>query len=269
MEHKFLNWIIEKENKKSSTAYNYCKALNRVSEHFSIYKNEKIDIYGINSLETIDQLIDLYGSNGKYSQFGDKGRKTNINAIKAYKRFLTNSPKMKEVSIISIKKENSKVKLSTTYSSSSHLLSNFEDKLKSEAQLMRMTYEVFYCLERSIRELVKLTMTEAYGNDWWSKVDSRVKENVKNNLEYELDTTHTKRSEQRIDYTTFGDLRKIINSNWDVFERQFKRSLNSVNEVMIDLNRIRVSIAHCTPLAQKEINRLEIRVDDWFGLLRD
>jgi hypothetical protein len=37
---------------------------------------------------------------------------------------------------------------------------------------------------------------------------------------------------------------------------------------MIDLNRLRVSIAHCTPLAKKEINRLEIRIDDWFDLLK-
>lgn len=30
------------------------------------------------------------------------------------------------------------------------------------------------------------------------------------------------------------------------------------------LNRLRVPIAHCTPLADKEIKRLDIRIDDWF-----
>jgi hypothetical protein len=49
-----------------------------------------------------------------------------------------------------------------------------------------------------------------------------VKNNVKNNLGYELDTALTKRSEHKIDYSTFGDLRKIINSNWGVFQYKFK-----------------------------------------------
>ena len=47
----------------------------------------------------------------------------------------------------------------------------------------------------------------------------------------------------------------------------FNRNLISVNEVMVDLNRLRVPIAHCTPLVAKEIKRLEIRIDDWYDLL--
>ena len=49
----------------------------------------------------------------------------------------------------------------------------------------------------------------------------------------------------------------------------FNIKLKSVNEVMIDLNRLIVSIGHSTPLAKKEINRLAIRIDDWYDLLKD
>ena len=49
-----------------------------------------------------------------------------------------------------------------------------------------------------------------------------VKYNVKNNLEYELDTAIIKRSEHKIDYSTFGDLGKIINSIWGVFQYKIK-----------------------------------------------
>jgi len=40
-----------------------------------------------------------------------------------------------------------------------------------------------------------------------------------------------------------------------------------VNETLIDLNRLRVPIAHCTPLAKKEVKRLELRIEDWYDLL--
>jgi hypothetical protein len=143
----------------------------------------------------------------------------------------------------------------------------FDDLLLKEANLMSFQYQKFYCLERSIRNLIRIKLEGEHGQKWWDAVDDAVKRNVEMNLKYELDTTHTKRSEHKIDYTTFGDLRKIINSNWSIFEPIFNRNINSVNEVLIDLNRLRVPIAHCTALAIKEIKRLEIRIDDWYDLL--
>lgn len=154
----------------------------------------------------------------------------------------------------------------------SHILNQekyFDNSLIQEANFMSVQYQKFYCLERSIRELIRVNLEKKYGRDWWNTLDEVVKKNVEMNLKYELDTTHTKRSEHKIDYTTFGDLRKIINSQWSILKPVFNRSLSSVNEVMIDLNRLRVPIAHCTPLAAKEIKRLEIRLDDWHYLLKE
>ena len=145
---------------------------------------------------------------------------------------------------------------------------DIETKLSLEAKQMSRHYEVFYSLERSIRLLIENVMESKFGKDWWeTKVDYRVRENVKRNMEYELDTPHTKRSEHYIDYSTFGDLRKIINTNWHDFQSKFNRNLTSVNETLIDLNRLRVPIAHCTPLAKKEVKRLELRIEDWYDLL--
>ena len=142
-----------------------------------------------------------------------------------------------------------------------------QNKLEVEAMEMSGLYRKFYYLERSIRILIEEVMHESFGDNWWQRIDSRVKRNVGNNLDYELDTSHTKRSERRIDYTTFGDLRKIINTHWDVFSVKFKRNLTSVNEVLIDLNCLRVPIAHCSPFVKKEVKCLEIRLDDWNELL--
>ncbi|MFD1315226.1 Swt1 family HEPN domain-containing protein [Namhaeicola litoreus] len=145
-----------------------------------------------------------------------------------------------------------------------------DEVLKSEALEMSTYYTLFYTLERSIRKMIVEIMEEKYGENWWDKkVDFRVKENVKNNLEYELDTPQTKRSENEIDYSTFGDLRKIINVNWTDFEPKFCKSLKSINETLINLNRLRVPIAHCTPMAPKEVERLKMQLDDWHDALKE
>ena len=83
-----------------------------------------------------------------------------------------------------------------------------QNKLEAEALEMSKHYNKFYYLERSIRILIEEVMQKEYGEIWWDSIDERVKRNVERNLEYELDTAHTKRSERAIDYTTFGDLRK-------------------------------------------------------------
>lgn len=82
----------------------------------------------------------------------------------------------------------------------------------------------------------------------------------------EADTGYTRRSEDKIDYTTFGELRQIVKLNWDAFSDKF-RSINAFNNIMITLNTLRVPIAHCTPFAEDEIIRLELTVKDWFRLI--
>lgn len=264
MEENFKKWVAEKEGKANNTVYSYAKAIGKISQHYSQYKGIPLDIFKITDVKTIDDLIPQYDFGGKYEEFGNKGKRTYINSLKTYSRFLNNTPKQVGQRLINSKTAVEK----NIHNKEDDVFNHFNQKLKDEALQMSHSYKLFYGLEASIRDLIKTTMEDWYGQNWWHKVDDRVKDNVKNHLAYELDMPHSKRSENNIDYTTFGDLRKIMNSNWPVFESKFERNLNSVNEVMIDLNRIRVSIAHCTPLVQKEVNRLEIRIDDWFGLLK-
>src|SRR5262245_11007483 len=44
----------------------------------------------------------------------------------------------------------------------------FEVALRSEAARMSEFYEIFYCLENSVRKLVEDILMEAEGADWWN-----------------------------------------------------------------------------------------------------
>lgn len=144
----------------------------------------------------------------------------------------------------------------------------FATELRREAKSMSKHYEVFYCLEKSVRSLISELMEEIYGSDWWEeKVGEAIKNNVKSNIKREEDSGFTIRSDEKIDYTTFGELSQIVISNWEAFEELFKRGKRSFQKIMTHLNQLRGPIAHCCPLAEDEIVRLELTVKDWFRLM--
>jgi len=67
----------------------------------------------------------------------------------------------------------------------------FESALRAEASRMSEFYEIFYCLENSIRKLVEDTLAESDGPSWWSgaRVDEkRIKEPAELRRKKELDS---------------------------------------------------------------------------------
>jgi Swt1-like HEPN len=143
----------------------------------------------------------------------------------------------------------------------------FDHALRVEAGEMGDHYELFYCLEMSIRTLIAETLEAAHGEAWWnSQVPAQVKTNVTNNIQREIDSGVTARSEREIDYTTFGELGEIVRRNWENFDTIFS-SEKAFSKIMTSLNQLRGPIAHCCPLAEDEIVRLRLTLKDWFRLM--
>jgi hypothetical protein len=141
-----------------------------------------------------------------------------------------------------------------------------EHAFRAEAKEMAPHYEVFYSLERTIRTLVADSLEAADSAGWWSdpnRVPQKIKDDCENRLKKEEDTGVTLRSEDPLDFSTFGELGQIITSNWDVFGALFK-SEKAVTRIMANLNTLRGPIAHCTLLAEDEVVRLRLSVRDWF-----
>lgn len=143
----------------------------------------------------------------------------------------------------------------------------FDFVLRTEAAQMAKHYEVFYCLEKNIRKLISETLESARGENWWETcVPKQVKENVQKNIQREIDSGVTLRSENEIDFTSFGELGEIVKSNWDSFDAIFS-SEKAFTKIMTSLNMIRGPIAHCSPLGEDEVVRLRLTLKDWFRLM--
>ena len=110
-------------------------------------------------------------------------------------------------------------------------------------------------------------MIDAEGKDWWNS--SRVEETIRNDVRLlqkkESDSGITLRSDNNLDYLTFGQLSQLVTSNFDLFETVLT-SKAAVSRVMASLNLLRNPIAHCCKLSPDEADRLRLAVLDWFRL---
>jgi hypothetical protein len=140
----------------------------------------------------------------------------------------------------------------------------FPEHVRREAESMARHYEIFYCLETSIRQLIAERLKEEIGEDWWDNaVPEQIRKNAEDNRKRESATGMTPRSDNKIDFTTFGELGQIIGANADIFSDTF-RDLKAVSRILSSLNSLRAPIAHCCPLAEDEVGRLHINLKDWF-----
>lgn len=141
----------------------------------------------------------------------------------------------------------------------------FEQMIRVEAATMAAHYELFYCLEQSIRTLITDALRDIAGADWWNsgKIPPNIVKDVGDRIQREIDSGFSRRSDKEIDYTTFGELSVIIAANWDVFGAVFS-SKRAVERIMSSLNLLRGPIAHCSPLSEDEVDRLYLTMKDWF-----
>jgi hypothetical protein len=143
----------------------------------------------------------------------------------------------------------------------------FSENLRKEASEMSKNYEIFYCLEKTIRSQISEMLEDAEGEEWWNEqvIPQHIVGDVKKRIKKERESGITPRSTEPLDFTTFGELGEIIKKNWGLFASIFNE-IKAVEKVMSSLNTLRNPIAHCSVLAEDEILRLELSMRDWFRL---
>ena len=144
----------------------------------------------------------------------------------------------------------------------------FDTTIRAQAGEMAEHYEIFYCLEKTARRIIAEALEASEPKTWWnnSRIPQNIYTEVEKRMQRERDSGMTMRSEDPLDFTTFGELAEIIKSNWSIFGSIFN-SIKAVEKVMNSLNALRGPIAHCTVLAEDEALRLRLSVRDWFRLM--
>ena len=156
-------------------------------------------------------------------------------------------------------------------------LVEFDGDIAGESIVMADFYALNYCLERSIRKLIRETL-EKYGSTWWEGTIPQtnipiIPQAVKDyyletkNREQKSDYLITRPGSQ-LEYITFGQLRAIIEQNWKDFESKFLHgNARPVFDALVTLNQLRPLIAHSYEFTDLERDKFRTAMNEWLSRL--
>jgi Swt1-like HEPN len=148
-------------------------------------------------------------------------------------------------------------------------IASFSETARAQARFMGAVYELLYCLENSIRELVESTLKEALGADkWW---EEGVGSSIRNAAEKRRDDDakarwHGPRGDSLLSYVDFPQYADIILAQWAHFEALLGDE-SWVRYYFEELNRTRRALAHTGRLTEADVERMEVRVRDWLRVV--
>lgn len=154
-------------------------------------------------------------------------------------------------------------------SSASSPVAEFTLDVRLTARRMGAVYELLYCLENSLRELIERTLQETLGPDqWWSEgVPSRIREPAERRArDDERARWHGARGESLLSYTDFPQLGEMIVDRWDDFA-DLLGDRRWVENYFSEMNRTRRALAHTGQLTDADVERMEMRVREWLRVV--
>ena len=139
-----------------------------------------------------------------------------------------------------------------------------DDVHVANARSTSLVYTAIAAFENSARALVTKTLMDKFQEEWWEKgASAGIRERAQKRMEEEQSAKwHAQRGQDPINYTTFGDLKNIMQNNWDAFE-DLIGTLAWVSGIFDVIERSRNVIMHSGSLEREDIERLGMNIRDW------
>ena len=144
-------------------------------------------------------------------------------------------------------------------------LAPFGVRRRNEALEMARLYAVLHAFENEVRSLIRDTLEERIGTDWWDgqAVPPKVKRMAESRQETALkDSWLEGAKSDRLEYVDFGDLSALIIHNWDCFKDNMPGQ-DWIRQRMTELEKARNFVAHNRLLLPSEFQRMYMYISDW------
>lgn len=141
-----------------------------------------------------------------------------------------------------------------------------DDEYVNAAKLMATVYTAIAAFENTVREFVVKILIENKGENWWEDCVSERIRNKAESRKTEEDKIrwHTQRGDSLINYTEFGDLASIMNTNLELFSDHIV-SIDWARNIISTIERSRNVIMHSGELSPRDIERIGINIRDWIS----
>jgi hypothetical protein len=132
---------------------------------------------------------------------------------------------------------------------------------------MAPVYELLFCFENSVRELVESRLKEVLGLDaWWNEGIPEVIRRAAEKREREEKRVrwHGPRGDSKLNYVDFAQLAQVILDRWEDFE-DLLGTPDFIRNRFEELNLSRRVLAHTGVLSPQDITRMSMYLQDWLA----
>jgi hypothetical protein len=139
-----------------------------------------------------------------------------------------------------------------------------DDVHVANARATAIVYAAIAAFENSVRALITKTLIERFKEEWWERgVTANIRDRAQKRMADERTAKwHAQRGQDPINYTTFGDLKNMMQNNWDAFE-DLIGTLQWASGIFDVIERSRNVIMHSGNLEPEDIERLGVNIRDW------
>lgn len=132
------------------------------------------------------------------------------------------------------------------------------------ARRMGRIYELLYCFENSVRELIETTLRDTLAEKWW---DGGVPEDIRKKADNrrrqdEKARWHGPRGQSPLNFVDFPELGTIITERWTDFE-DLIGDKDWVEHYFDDMNQSRRAVGHTGEMNEHAVQRMELFVREW------
>ncbi|SEE62416.1 hypothetical protein SAMN05444161_6421 [Rhizobiales bacterium GAS191] len=148
-------------------------------------------------------------------------------------------------------------------------LAPFGVQRRNDALEMARLYAVLHAFENEVRSLIRDTLEEVVGSDWWNStsIPPKVKKISESRMETaKKDSWLEGAKGDRLEFVDFGDLSAIIVQSWDSF-KDIMPSQEWIKQRMMELEKARNFVAHNRMLLPAEFQRIYMYVSGWNKLI--
>jgi hypothetical protein len=142
------------------------------------------------------------------------------------------------------------------------VLAPFGVSRRNEALEMARLYALLYCFENEIRALIRETLEEKEGPDWWDKLPNKVRSHAETRQTTAMkDSWLEGQKRDLLGFVDFGMLASVIIEKWEHFS--IIPSQHWLRQRMEELEKARNFIAHNRMLLPSEFQRVYMYIADW------
>ena len=142
------------------------------------------------------------------------------------------------------------------------VLAPFGVARRNEALEMARLYALLYCFENEVRTLIRETLEEKDGLDWWEKLPAKIRLHAETRQATAMkDSWLEGQKRDLLGFVDFGMLASIITEKWEFFS--IIPSQHWLRQRMDELEKARNFIAHNRMLLPTEFQRIYMYISDW------